>query len=316
MLWYLTQRAGLLLVSLAVASVLIFAMLRLLPGDVAATVAGLQATPEQIAAIRADLGLDRSLPAQYLSWIGGVFNGDFGHSQLNGTSVGAELEQKLAVTGPLIVGSLLIALGLAIPLGTWAAVRHRSRSGEAANALSQLGIAVPGLWLAMLLILVFAVELKFLPAQGFPADRWADPGAAMRSLILPCVTLGISEGAVLFRFVRSAILGVLYSEYLRTARAKGLTRTQALVRHGFRNAAPSVVSILGLQFAVLIVGAVVIERVFTLPGVGSMLLSDVANRDLVKVQGEVLLIVSAVLAIGFAVDIVHRLIDPRLEATL
>ncbi|MFI9402335.1 ABC transporter permease [Nocardia sp. NPDC052316] len=316
MLWYLIRRAGLLLLSLAVASVLIFAMLRLLPGDVAATVAGIQATPEQIAALRADLGLNRSLPEQYLSWIGGVFHGDFGHSQLNGTSVGAELGEKLAVTAPLIIGSLVLALGLAVPLGTWAAVRHRTKTGEVANALSQLGTAVPGLWLAMLLILVFAVELQVLPAQGFPVDRWAQPGDAVRSLILPCVTLGLSEGAVLFRFARSAILGVLYSEYLRTARAKGMTRTQALVRHGFRNAAPSVVSILGLQFAVLIVGAVVIERVFTLPGVGSMLLSDVANRDLVKVQGEVLLIVSAVLVLGFVVDIVHRLIDPRLEARL
>ncbi|WP_157195575.1 ABC transporter permease, partial [Nocardia tenerifensis] len=194
MLWYVMRRAGLFVLSLAVASVLVFALLRLLPGDVAATVAGIQATPEQIAAIRTDLGLDRSLPAQYLSWIGGVFHGDFGHSQLNGTSVGPELAQKLAVTGPLIIGSLLVALGLAIPLGTWAAVRHRSRTGEAANALSQLGIAIPGLWLAMLLILLFAVELQVLPAQGFPADRWAEPGDAIRSLILPCVTLGISEG--------------------------------------------------------------------------------------------------------------------------
>lgn len=313
MLWYLVKRSGLLVLALAVASVLDFAMLRLLPGDVAETIGGIEATPEQIAAIRTGLGLDRSLFEQYLSWIGGVVRGDFGHSQLNGTSVSAELGQKLTVTAPLIGGSLLVALALALPLGTWAALRNRSRVGGTVNAAAQLGVAIPGLWLAMLLVLVFAVELPLLPAQGFPVEGWAEPGQAIRSLVLPCLALGITEGAVLVRFVRSAILGVLYSDYLRTARAKGLTRTQALLRHGFRNAALPAISILGLQVATAIVGAVVIERVFTMPGVGSMLLADVSNRDLVKVQGEVLLIVTAVLIIGFLVDIVHRLIDPRLE---
>ncbi|MFI9504536.1 ABC transporter permease [Nocardia sp. NPDC052566] len=312
-LWYLVRRAGLLVIALAVASMLDFALLRLLPGDVAETIGGLDATPERMAAIRADLGLDRSLPEQYLSWIGGVVRGDFGHSQLNGTSVGAELGQKLTVTGPLVFGALLVALCLAVPLGTWAALRNRSRVGGTVNAVSQLGVAIPGLWLAMLLVLLFAVQLPWLPAQGFPVDGWAEPGEALRSLVLPCLALGLTEGAVLVRFVRSAILGVLFSDYLRTARAKGLTRTQALLRHGFRNAAVPVTAILGLQVATSIVGAVVIERVFTMPGVGSMLLADVGNRDLVKVQGEVLLIVAAVLVIGFAVDIVHRLIDPRLE---
>ncbi|RJO70708.1 ABC transporter permease [Nocardia panacis] len=316
MLWYSLRRVGLLVLSMLVAGVLIFGMLRLLPGDVATTIGGIHATPAQLAAIRADLGLNRSLPEQYLSWIAGVARGDFGHSQLNGTSVGAELSQKMAVTGPLILGGLLVAIGFAVPLGTWAAVRHRTRAGGLANALSQLGIAVPSLWLAMLLTLVFAVELPWLPAQGFPADRWAQPATALRSLVLPCLTLGLTEGAVLFRFVRSAILGVLHSEYLRTARSKGLPLRQALVRHGFRNAALPVVSVLGLQAATLIVGAVVVERVFTLPGVGSMLLTDVANRDLVKVQGEMLLLVTAVLVIGFVVDLIHRLIDPRLESRL
>ncbi|RDI60335.1 ABC transporter permease [Nocardia pseudobrasiliensis] len=316
MLWYSLRRAGLLVLSLALASALIFALLRLLPGDVATTIGGAQATPAQVDAIRAGLGLNRPLHEQYLSWVGGLFHGDFGRSQLNGTSVGSELALKLAVTGPLIIGSLLVAFTVAVPLGAWSAMRHRSRIGGLMNALSQIGIAVPALWLAMLLILVFAVELKLLPAQGFPVDRWGHPGDAARSLVLPCVTLGLVEGAVLFRFVRSATMGVLYSDYLRTARAKGLPWAQALVRHGFRNAALPVVSVLGLQSATLIVGAVVIERVFTLPGVGSMLLSDVANRDLVKVQGEMLLLIAAILVIGFVVDLIHRLIDPRLEARL
>ncbi|MET9486742.1 ABC transporter permease [Nocardia sp. NPDC006630] len=316
MTWYIVRRLGLLAISLAAGSVVVFALLRLLPGDVATTIAGTQASPAQIAAIRADLGLDRSLPAQYLSWIGGVLHGDFGHSQLNGTAVSAELNRKLEVTLPLAAGSMAVALLVAVPLGTWAATRSRTVAGGALNALSQFGIAIPGLWLALLLVWVFAVQLSWLPAQGFPVDGWDRPGPALRSLVLPCLALGLTEGAVLLRFVRSAVLGVLHSDFLRTARATGLTRTQALLRHGFRNAALPVVSILGLQVAALLVGAVVIEQVFTLPGVGSMLVTDIGNRDLVKVQGEMLILVGAVLTLGFLVDIVHRIIDPRIGSTV
>ncbi|MCX4096947.1 ABC transporter permease [Nocardia sp. alder85J] len=308
---FLLRRTGLLVVSLAVASIVVFALLRLLPGDVATTIGGINYTPAQLAALRAQLGLDRPLPVQYLSWIGGVLHGDFGHSQLNGASVSAELGRKLQVSGPLVIGAITISLSLALPLGTWAAVRSRTVAGGALSALSQLGIAVPGLWLALLLITVFAVELKWLPAQGFPVDGWDQPGQAVRSLVLPCLALGLTEGAVLLRFVRSAVLGVLHADFLRTARAKGLTRGQALLRHGFRNAALPVVSILGIQIATLLVGGVVVETVFTLPGIGNMLVTDVGNRDLVKVQGEMLLLVAAILAIGFLVDIAHRLIDPR-----
>ncbi|WP_327145176.1 ABC transporter permease [Nocardia sp. NBC_01327] len=316
MTWYIVRRLGLLAISLAAGSVVVFALLRLLPGDVATTIAGTQASPAQIAAIRADLGLDRSLPAQYLSWIGGVLHGDFGHSQLNGTAVSVELNRKLEVTLPLAAGSMAVALLVAVPLGTWAATRSRTVAGGALNALSQFGIAIPGLWLALLLVWLFAVQLSWLPAQGFPVDGWDRPGPAIRSLVLPCLALGLTEGAVLLRFVRSAVLGVLHSDFLRTARATGLTRTQALLRHGFRNAALPVVSILGLQLAALLVGAVVIEQVFTLPGVGSMLVTDIGNRDLVKVQGELLILVGAVLTLGFLVDIAHRIIDPRIGSTV
>jgi peptide/nickel transport system permease protein len=308
---YLLRRTGLLVVSLAVASVVVFALLRLLPGDVATTIGGINYTPDQLAALRTELGLDRPLPMQYLSWIGGVLHGDFGHSQLNGTSVSAELGRKLTVSGPLVLGAVAVSLTVAVPLGTWAAVRSRTIAGGALSALSQLGIAIPGLWLA-LLITVFAVELKWLPAQGFPVDGWAHPGEAVRSLVLPCLALGLTEGAVLLRFVRSAVLGVLHADFLRTARANGLTRGQALLRHGFRNAAVPVVSVLGLQIATLLVGGVVVETVFTLPGVGGMLVTDVGNRDLVKVQGEMSILVAAILAIGFLIDVAHRLIDPRI----
>ncbi len=313
MIRYLLRRTLLLLVSLFVASVLIFLLLRLLPGDVATTIGGLRATPGQLAKIRAGLGLDRPLVAQYGSWFGGVLHGDFGRSQLTDVSVTSELNRKLQVTAPLVGGGIVVALLLAVPFGILAALRHRSAAGGGISAVAQLGIAVPSFWLGLVLVLLFAVELRILPAQGFPVDGWHSPGVALRSLILPWLALGLSEGAVLLRFVRSAVLDVLSADYLRTARAKGRTRIGALLTHGLRNAALPVTAVLGLQIAGLIVGAVVVEQVFALPGVGTMLLADVGNRDLVKVQGEALVISAAVLVISFAIDIVHRAIDPRLR---
>lgn len=313
---YVLRRAALLVVSLLAASVLIFLVLRLLPGDVAQTIGGIKATPAQVAAVRHDLGLDRPLAAQYGSWIGGVVTGDFGRSVLDGTSVSGQLAEKFAVTGPLAAGAVVLALAFAVPLGIVAAVRRDSRLGGAVNAFGQLGIALPTLWVGLLLVLVFAVQVRWLPAQGFPVDGWAEPGQALRSLVLPWLTLALSEGAVLLRFVRSAVLDVLHQDWLRTARAKGHTRTGALIRHGLRNAAVPVVSVLGVQIAALVAGAVVVEQVFVLPGVGQMLITDVGNRDLDKVQGEMLLLTGAVLVIGFLVDLAHRLIDPRLRSAV
>lgn len=311
---YLLRRSALLLVSLFAASVLTFLALRLLPGDVAQTIGGIKATPAQVAAVRHDLGLDRPLLAQYGSWIGGVLTGDFGRSVLDGTSVSGQLAEKFAVTGPLTAGAVVLALAFAVPLGVLAAVRRDSRLGAAVGALGQLGIALPTLWVGLLLVVVFAVQLRWLPAQGFPVDGWDEPGQALRSLVLPWLTLALAEGAVLLRFVRSAVLDVLHQDWLRTARAKGRTRTGALLRHGLRNAAVPVVSVLGLQIAALVAGAVVVEQVFVLPGVGQMLITDVGNRDLDKVQGEIVLLTGAVLVVGFLVDLVHRLIDPRLRS--
>ena len=313
---YVVRRAALLVVSLLAASVLIFLVLRLLPGDIAQTIGGIKATPAQVAAVRHDLGLDRPLAAQYGSWIGGVVTGDFGRSVLDGTSVSGQLAEKFAVTGPLAAGAVVLALAFAVPLGIVAAVRRDSRLGGAVNALGQLGIALPTLWVGLLLVVVFAVQVRWLPAQGFPVDGWAEPGQALRSLVLPWLTLALSEGAVLLRFVRSAVLDVLHQDWLRTARATGHPRTGAQLRHGLRNAAVPVVSVLGLQIAALVAGAVVVEQVFVLPGVGQMLITDVGNRDLDKVQGEILLLTGAVLVIGFLVDLAHRLIDPRLRSAV
>ncbi|GAA1313430.1 ABC transporter permease [Pseudonocardia xinjiangensis] len=315
MVVFLVRRTALFAASLFAASVLIFLLLQLLSGDMAQVIAGVQATPAQVASLRHELGTDRPLAVQYATWVGGVLAGDFGTSALSGVSVSAELGEKLTVTAPLVAVAMLLSVLVAVPLGVLAAIAHRRRLGVVISVGSQLGIALPTLWVGLVLAIVFAVWLRWLPAQGFPTAGWEQPVRAVRSLVLPAVTLALAEGAVLLRFVRSATLGVLNQDFLRTARATGLTRTGALLRHGLRNAALPVVSILGLQVAALLVGAVVVEAVFALPGVGQMLLTDVGNRDLVKVQGEVLLLTGAVLTIGFLVDVAHRLIDPRLRVS-
>lgn len=311
MIRYALTRLGLLFLGLAVASALIFLSLRVLPGDVAQLIAGTQSTPEQVAALRESLGLDVPLSTQYLDWIGGLLRGDLGTSLVTGESVAAELLDKARVTVPLAVMSLTVALLIGIPLGVLSALGRRTAGGTALSVASQALAAVPVVWAGMLLVVVFAVWLGWLPPQGFPRTGWNDPGAAFRALVLPALTIGVVEGAMLLRFVRSATLQALGQDYVRTAAAKGLTRTRALVRHGLPNVGLSVITVLGLQIAGIIVGAVVIEQLFTLPGVGRMLVADVAARDLPKVQGELLALTGFVLLVGFVVDLVHRLIDPR-----
>ncbi|WP_156759827.1 ABC transporter permease [Microbacterium karelineae] len=311
MLRYAATRILLLALGLAVASALIFGTLRILPGDVAQMIAGTEGTPAQVAAIRADLGLDRPLVAQYLDWIGSVASGDFGRSLVTGAPVIDEIAAKAQVTIPLGAMALAIALALAVPLGVLSAVRRGRASGTALSVGAQLLAAVPVVWAGLMLVVVFAIVLGWLPAQGFPRTGWRDPGLALRALILPAVTIGVVEGAMLMRFVRSATLQATGEDFVRTAAAKGLTRTGALVRHGLPTVGLSVVTVLGLQIAGILVGAVVIEQVFSLPGIGRMLVTDVGARDLVKVQGELLVLTGFVLVVGFLVDLAHHAIDPR-----
>ncbi|MCC4909624.1 ABC transporter permease [Microbacterium sp. cx-59] len=311
MIRYALTRLALLIVGLAVASAIIFLALRVLPGDIAQMIAGTQSTPEQVAALRDLLGLDQPLLSQYLEWIGGVLRGDLGTSLVTGTPVASELWQKAQVTVPLGALGLLIALAVAGPLGVVSALRRGRAGGTAIGVTAQALAAVPTVWAGMMLVVVFAVWLGWLPAQGFPRAGWSDPAAAFRSLLLPALTIGVVEGAMLLRFVRSATLQAVGQDYVRTAAATGLTRTKALIRHGLPNVGLSVVSVLGLQIAGIIVGAVVIEQLFALPGIGRMLVEDVGRRDLPKVQGELLALTGFVLIIGFVVDLVHRAIDPR-----
>jgi peptide/nickel transport system permease protein len=308
---YTLTRLALLLLGLLVASVLIFLSLRVLPGDVAQLIAGVNSTPAQIDAIRDRLGLDQPLPLQYLEWIGGVLRGDLGTSLLSGSTVTSELAEKAQVTVPLGIFALTIAVVFSVPLGVLSAMRRGRRDGTALSVGAQALAAVPVVWAGMMLVVVFAVWLGWLPAQGFPRAGWEDPAAAVRALILPALTIGIVEGAMLMRFVRSATLQAVGQDHVRTGAAKGLTRNAALIRHGLPGVGLSVITVLGLQVAGIIVGAVVIEQLFTLPGIGRMLVSDVGARDLPMVQGELLVLTGFVLVVGFVVDLFHRAIDPR-----
>lgn len=306
------QRTLVLLASLVVSSVLVFAFMALLPGDPARVALGVNASDQAVAALRQDFGLDRSPVAQYAGWVGGLLRGNPGESYISRTLIGPQVADRLQVTLILVLVSMVIALVTAVPLGTLMAVRHRRLSGLLLSGISQVGVAVPAFLAGILMITVFAVRLGWLPANGWtpPAQ---DPVMFARQLVLPALALGLVQGAVLTRYVRSAVLDVLREDYLRTARAKGLRPMPALVRHGLRNASVPIVTVLGLQLATLLIGAVVVERVFVIPGLGSLLLDAVANRDLIVVQDVVMLLVVAVLVVNFVVDLLYLALDPRLR---
>jgi peptide/nickel transport system permease protein len=307
-------RAGWLLVSLAIASVLVFIVVNVLPGDVAAVMLGTSATPQAIDTLRHQLGLDQPGWLRYVQWIGGMLRSDFGTSQLSHAEVGPLIVQKLSVSGPLALLAALISVCVALPLGVLAGVRYRKASGAIISAISLVGIAIPAFWAGLLLATVFAIQLKLLPAGGF-VDWSENPVNALRSLALPALALGLVQGAVLTRYVRSAIIDVQREDFVRTARAKGLTRWQALRRHGFRYAAIPVVTVLGIQLTSLLVGAIVIENVFVLPGLGRLLFQSVGNRDLIVVQDLVMLLTTVVLVVNFVTDLSYRFLDPRIRSS-
>ncbi|MGI8576202.1 MAG: ABC transporter permease [Egibacteraceae bacterium] len=306
------RRTGIFLVSLALASILVFAFMTVLPGDPAQVALGVNAEPEAVARLQERFGTDRPLPVRYVDWVSGLLTADFGVSYVTQAAIGPQIVDRFLVTLWLVATATALALLLAVPVGVVAAVRHQRPTGAALSGLSQVGIAVPSFLAGMLLIALFAVHWRLLPAGGWtpPVE---DPGRFVRGLILPAVSLGIVQAAVLTRYVRSAVLDVLREDYLRTARAKGMGPYLALIRHGLRNAALPVVTVLGLQLATLLIGAVVVERVFVLPGLGSLLLDGVANRDLLLVQGVVMVLVLAVLVVNYVVDVLYVVIDPRLR---
>ncbi|MHA6691965.1 ABC transporter permease [Devosia sp. A449] len=307
------RRLVILILSLLLASVVLFALLRLLPGDPANALLGVGATPEQIAAARAQVGSDLPLWQQFGNFIGNLARFDLGNSFVSQASVGQEILTRLTVTLPLTLLSFLLAIVLAVPLGIIAAVKSERWYGATISVVSQLGIAIPVFWVGILLVAVFAINFRLFPSGGFPRHGWADPMGALRSLALPVLTIAIVMSSSLLRYVRSATQDVLGSDYLRTARALGSGFTEALLRHGVRNGVVPIISILGIELASTFLGAVVVEKVFALPGLGTMLLLGISQRDYPNVQGVLFVSTLLVLLIGFSADLIQRLVDPRLR---
>ena len=309
---YLIGRAAALLASLLAASLVVFFALELLPGDSATFMLGLNATPEAVANLRQDLGLDAPMLQRYGAWIVGMLTGSMGISYTYRVPVEELVAARIVVSLPLALYALALSVLIAIPVGIVAAARRNTLLDAGVMGVTQLGIAVPNFWFAMLLVLVFSVNLRWFSAGGFPG--W-DAGvfAVIRALTLPAIALALPQAAILARTMRSSLLDTLDEDYIRTARAKGLSRTQALWRHAVRNALIPVLTILGLQFSFLLAGAIIIENVFFLPGLGRLVFQAISQRDLIVVRSVVMLLVVAVILVTFLVDIAYGLADPRLR---
>ncbi|MBW4023637.1 MAG: ABC transporter permease [Proteobacteria bacterium] len=308
---FLLRRLASLCAALLVASLVVFIVLQILPGDPALVILGPDAQPDTLAALRHQLGLDLPVWLRYLRWAADLLTGDFGRSTAYDTSVASLILQRIGVTLPLAGMAMLLATALGIPLGVWAAHRRGAVDGGIMG-VTQIGVAVPDFWLALLLILVFGVHFAWFPTGGFPG-WWHGAGASLRALILPTIALAIPQAAILARVTRGAVLDVGVREFLRTARAKGLGEGTILWRHTVPNALIPVITLMGLQFSFLLAGTIIMENVFALPGLGSLLFQAIGQRDLVLVQDLVLLFAAFVIVINFAVDLLNAAIDPRLR---
>lgn len=308
---YILRQTLSLILSLIVASLVIFAMIEVIPGDPASFMLGLNARPETIAALRDQMGLNDPLPLRYLHWIGGMLRGDFGTSYTYKVPVADLVAARIGVSLPLAVYALVLSTLIALPAGLLAAARRGRPADLAVMGAAQIGIALPNFWFAMLLVLVLAVRLQWFPAGGFPG--WESPLAALKALTLPATALALPQAAILARVLRSALIETLDQDYIRTARAKGLTRGQTILRHAFRNALIPVLTILGMQFSFLLAGAIIIENVFYLPGLGRLTFQAITQRDLIVVESVVMILVFAVIAVTFLVDLTYALVDPRLR---
>lgn len=302
-----------LAVSLLIASLVIFGLLAILPGDQAAILGGTDASPEQIEALRTQLGLDRPIAERYLDWLGGMLTGDLGASGLDGRPVAGQLAEKLQVTIPLGVLALLLSVLIAVPVGMYAAVYRESAFGRAITALSQVTAAIPSFVIGLVFVVAIALPTTLFPVQGFPADRWAEPGAALRALFLPALAIAIGQAAVLVRFVRSATIDVLMKDWVRTSLAQGWSLRQVLVRQGLRNTALPLIGVIGLEIAGVLMGSVIVEQLFALPGVGGMLLSSVGNRDIPSIQSTLFVLTALVMVSTVTLTALSRVLDPRIR---
>ena len=313
MLRYTLSRLISLGLSLIVASLAIFAVIEVIPGDPASFMLGMNATEETVNALRDQLGLNGTLAERYLAWVGGMLTGDFGTSYTYRVPVAELIAARVQVSLPLTVYALVLSTAIAIPVGLIAAARQGKATDLAVMGTTQLGVAIPNFWFAMILVLIFAVQLRWFPSGGFPGwDKgfWVN----MRALTLPAIALALPQASILARVMRSSVLETLSQDYIRTARAKGLTRAQAVLRHAFRNALIPVLTILGLQFSFLLAGAIIIENVFFLPGLGRLIFQGITQRDLIVVESVVMLLVGAVIVVNFLVDLAYAAVDPRLRS--
>ncbi|MCW5730131.1 MAG: ABC transporter permease [Alphaproteobacteria bacterium] len=295
------------------ASIVVFLALEILPGDPAQVMSGTDAPPEVVENLRRKLGLDRPPLERYFAWVGGLLQGDLGISYAYSTPVGELIAERMKVTLPLALIAMALTTVAALALGLFAAQRHGRLGDVGIMGVSQLGIAIPNFWFGILLILLFAVKLQWVAAGGFPG--WEEGvWPAIRALLLPAIALATVQAAILARITRSAVLEVLREDFVRTARAKGLSRRRALWTHVLRNALIPVITIMGLQFSNLLAGTIVVENVFYLPGLGRLIFQAISNRDLIVVKDAVLLLAAMVVAVNFVVDLLYAVIDPRLKA--
>lgn len=312
MIGFALNRLVSLLASLIVASLVVFAAVEIVPGDPARFMLGINAQPDTVAALRAELGLDRSLVERYLGWVGGLFTGDLGVSYTYRSPVSEIVAERLQVSLPLAVYALALTVVIAFPVGMLAAGSRSGVVDTLFTGATQLGIAVPNFWFALLLILLFSVNLGWFSAGGFPGwQAGLLPG--LQALTLPAIALALPQASILARVLRASLIDTLSDDYIRTARAKGLSAGQALRRHALRNAMIPVFTIIGLQFSFLIAGAVIIENVFFLPGLGRLVLQAITQRDLIVVESVVMLLVLAVILVNFVVELAYAWIDPRLR---
>jgi peptide/nickel transport system permease protein len=309
---YVARRVAALVATLFFVSALVFVVIRVLPGDPAALIMGTEGGQEATERLREAMGLNRPLPVQYVEWLGGALRGDLGRSIQYDLPVGELILSRLPVTLPLALLAAAFMVAVAVPLGLYAATHHRRAGDYVAMVVSQLGISIPQFWSGLLLILLFSVTLGWVRSGGF--DGWsAGAWPALRSLLLPAVALGLFQAAVLVRATRSAVLDVLREDYVRTARAKGVSERAVVGRHTLRNALIPVVTVAGLQLGQLMAGAIVLESVFALPGLGRLALGAISARDLPVVQGVTLFVASVIVVINFAVDLAYGFLDPRIR---
>lgn len=290
-------------------TLVVFFMIHLVPGDPAVTLLGTRATPEGVAALHKQFGLDQPLWRQYLSFLGRLLHGDLGTSFFYQTSVGGLVSGRVAATVWLLVAATVIALLISVPLAVLAASRRGSATDQVIRAVPLLGLGMPSFWLGIMLILLFALKVRLFPVSGFGDG----PLGHLRSIVLPGLTVALALTPILVRSLRTSMIGVLDSDYVVTARAKGLSHRRVILSHTLRNAAVSSVTVLGVNIAYLVGSTLVVERVFGLPGLGTLMLDAIFNRDFAVVQGVTLLFAVIVVAVNLLTDVAHAALDPRVE---